>query len=397
MSSSSVPYIGDTLRHNNILFLLLTETWLNDQLDAEVNISDYTLFRADRNRRKKKGGRFSGGVAVYVKDELAASCETLLEFSNGVVEGLVIYERQLNLVICTVYRSPDNPQSEHRSSTSEFHELINQLSNKLNHLPTPAPDIIIGGDFNLPKTDWPACTPRPGSSTAEKDMAHLLSELMSEYFLHQVIQKPTHRAGNVLDLLLTNNTNIIVNYEIFPTAPVSSHHLILCQTSLSCSKGTHEYPEELSVFDEINLKSELTNWDAINLNIGSHDWNFLFENKSVAEMLDILIKVCETAASSHSPPKPRRKRCNRIPRLRKVLMRRRTKLRRALTGAITDQRRVSITSHLIQIEREIQESYKTQLKSEEEKAVGTIKKNPKFFYSYTKKPKKAANKGRPIY
>ena len=384
LSSSSVPYIGDTLKQNDLLFILLTETWLSDHLDAEISIEDYTILRTDRNRRKKKRGRHSGGVAVYIKDDLAASCEILLQFSNGVVEALCIFVKCLNLVICTVYRSPDNTLSDNRSSTNEFQELITQFSHKLNELPTPTPDLLVGGDFNLPKVEWPACAPRAGSSKAEKDMTNILAEFMSEYFLHQLVDSPTHRAGNTLDLIFTNNVNVVVNHEIIPVTPLSSHSLITCQTFLSCPKPSHEYPEEQSTFDKRNLRSKQTNWDAINTEIGSHNWDNLFDNLSVTEMLAKLIEVCENATTNHCPPRSRRKRKDPIPRQRRVLMRKRTKLRKALNKNIDGNRKSIIMSRLIQIESDLQDSYRTQQTTEEEKAVEAIKENPKFFYSYTK-------------
>ena len=61
LSSSAVSYLGDTLAESNLLFLMLTETWLRNHLDAEVKINSYTIFRTDRNRPKKKSGRNSGG------------------------------------------------------------------------------------------------------------------------------------------------------------------------------------------------------------------------------------------------------------------------------------------------------------------------------------------------
>ena len=56
-------------------------------MDAELQIPGYKLYRADRIRKKKRG-RNSGDVAVYVQDNLASSCECLLKVLNGVIEAL---------------------------------------------------------------------------------------------------------------------------------------------------------------------------------------------------------------------------------------------------------------------------------------------------------------------
>ena len=216
---------------------MLTETWLREHLDAEINIKSYSVFRTDRNRLKKRRGRNSGGVAVYIREDIAASCEVLFQFSSGVIEALCISVKRLNLVTCVIYRPPDEPQGGNCSRATEFFELIGKLTETLNELQTPTPNIIIAGDFNLPKTNWSTCTPRSGATAVERDITHLLSNFMNEFFLHQTVVGSTHRAGNLLDLILTNDPNSIITHEISPIAPVSSHHLIMCQTTLSCPQA----------------------------------------------------------------------------------------------------------------------------------------------------------------
>ena len=70
-SSAKVPFIHDVLVHNKLLFIALTETWLRDHLDAEVNVDVYKLFRQDRVRvRFNRKGRDGGGTACYLKNYL---------------------------------------------------------------------------------------------------------------------------------------------------------------------------------------------------------------------------------------------------------------------------------------------------------------------------------------
>ena len=79
MSNSYVPYMRDHLVENDMLFCMLTETWLRDHNDAELHIPNYTIFRSDRVRPKKRRGRNSGGTAIYIRDDLAASSDILLK------------------------------------------------------------------------------------------------------------------------------------------------------------------------------------------------------------------------------------------------------------------------------------------------------------------------------
>ena len=75
--------LSDYLHSVNSLCLFLTETWLESNIeDAEVKIHGYNILRSDRIGRKR------GGVALYIKNELAPKKEAT--FSNGVVEYLVV-------------------------------------------------------------------------------------------------------------------------------------------------------------------------------------------------------------------------------------------------------------------------------------------------------------------
>ena len=103
------------------MFVVLTETWLKDHKDAEISIEGYVSFRQDRIRWKKtRRGRDSVGVAIYLREDLAATAEYILNFSNSVVDVLAMHIRAQNLVLLAMYRQPDDTTGGHRSTSTEF-------------------------------------------------------------------------------------------------------------------------------------------------------------------------------------------------------------------------------------------------------------------------------------
>ena len=82
---------------------------------------------------------------------------------------------------------------------------MGEITNVLEVLPTPTPKILIFGDFNLPRTVWPHCVAKHDASPSERDMTNIMSEFISLYFLSQLVSEPTHKAGNTLDIILTND------------------------------------------------------------------------------------------------------------------------------------------------------------------------------------------------
>ena len=106
---------------------------------------------------------------------------------------------------------------------NDFKTALRRLANVLSSF-DPAPDIIVGGDFNLPHVKWPDGSPLPGASTEEQLMLNFLNEISNTLFLHQLVAEPTHKDGNVIDLVLVNNLYLVFGCEIQPVIRTISHH-----------------------------------------------------------------------------------------------------------------------------------------------------------------------------
>jgi exonuclease III len=94
----------------------------------------------------------------------------LITFSNGVVELLAVYSEAENLLIATIYRQPDDTVNNRQSNNHQLKPVIEALQEAVTNLEQQTPDIIIGGDFNLPHTTWPECGPKEGCTWSEAEM-----------------------------------------------------------------------------------------------------------------------------------------------------------------------------------------------------------------------------------
>ena len=151
---SKVGYISDVVHDSNQLFIALTETWLCDHKDAEVHVDGYTLFRQDRKvQTKSRVGRDSGGVAVYVRDDIAVHSNIVVNFSNGVVEALAVHLNIINTVLIIVYRSPESAGTK-KSGHSQLMPCLQKIKECLQNVSTPTPNIVVCGDMNLPNANW---------------------------------------------------------------------------------------------------------------------------------------------------------------------------------------------------------------------------------------------------
>ena len=396
---TKVPFVQDLLKDRNQLFMALTETWLREHNNAELQVEGYTLFRQDRQRLNRRRGRDSGGVAVYLRNDMAADVEPVIGFSNGVDEILGLYSKSKSLLLVVIYRQPDDIVGGHRSTHTEFKQVLVKLTEVLSTTSNPMPEVLVCGDFNLPHAIWPEGTAGLRSTRDEQTMLRDLTDVANEWFLIQHIELPTHRKGNTLDLVFSNDPLFVHSQESLDTM-YSDHNIVECATTYMCdTDGTHDTQEELSStaghgFDDLNYFSEDTDWSGLEQELESNDWSMEFRSMHQQDMLSRFIDICLNTSAKHVPVKRRSaglRSNSRIPRDRKNLMRRRRRIAVQLQKVTSENRRKKMMTEARDIEKKLQKSYRETRDINEQKAVDAIKNNSKYFFNYAKKFSKVAS------
>ena len=199
----------------------LTETHLGSVISSgELNISNYQLFRKDRDI-------YGGGVAVYIRSDIQTNVITLQSGSESLLVKLTCSTFSFYLLV--VYRPPNNQEPLLLPTLLEEADSIAGDKN-----------LLICGDFNLPKIDWSNYI----SKGDKKMVAPFLSKL-SELCYEQHVFGATHNKGNILDLVLSNKC-FVQNVQISPPH-LSDHSLIDVQlnirhkTSVPCETKVYLY------------------------------------------------------------------------------------------------------------------------------------------------------------
>ena len=198
----------------------------------------------------------------------------------------------------------------------------------INQLPSPTPDIIICGDFNLPHARWNSSTCATGASKEEQTMFHDLCSFANEHFMTQIIDQPTHRSGNILDLVFTNNANFIHSYSS-NVSSLSDHFIVECNvpyTNNDCNSDSSDTEEKDISFNSLNFFHEDIDWSAINNAISNTNWQLLFHSSTPDDMMETFLAVCLETVQKYVPlrrhsDRSNSTRKNKIPRQRQKLMR----------------------------------------------------------------------------
>lgn len=382
--TNKVPFIQGLLEEGNAFLAALTETHIKDHDNSEVWIPGYNLHRSDRKHRT------CGGVALYIKDSLVST--EILSHSNEVVEVLGVKIESLNLVVILMYRPPD-------TTVEEFKPQLERIKTVLEGLEAPLPTIMWLGDFNMPNIRWRQIEhliipDGIESNSREGESARALLNICSLFHLDQHIAEPT-RDQNVLDLIFTNNENMVHNISITDTT-FSDHKLIEVMTNLEYPGKVEKKITRTGPFSKYNFNNRNIDWEAINQHIEEIEWENQMTNKTTEECLNLITEIVEGICAEKIPVR-KEKRKSKEERERRKLYRQRKRLAKRLSQPrIADRLLVTLKNKIADIENKLRASHRKQEEDDENKAVQQIEGNPKYFFSYAKRKSRTSSSIGPL-
>ena len=360
---------------NGTLCAALTETHLNSNVvDAEINMEGYVIYRADR-----ANDRMKGGAAIYLKDELSASTSLICADSNGVVEYLMIYIKELKMVVINVYRPPT-------ASTMDFVPVMDSLREKFLALNDTSLTLFVCGDFNMPRTDWDVGQTVGATGEERRQASHLLA-FRDDLLLNQIIEVPT-RERNILDLVFTNDVDMVMKVDVEDSI-MTDHRIILVSLMTGSEVSPGRRPQTRDGLNNRNFYHSSTDWDKMVAELAAVSWSEVFRGLDLDDKYHAFIEKVEDICTRFTPPRSGSgKGYKRIPRDRRILMKKRAKLNKRLLNSRGDTERDRIKAIIKEIQVKLSESHMDELKRNESEAVQAIKENVKYFYQYAKKRSK---------
>lgn len=202
---------------------------LNEEIsDAELNISNFSIFRSDR-----KVGH-GGGSCIYVRNTLSAEYDNDFVVSDCMSIKLTI--DSFDLILICIYRSPALLHESNIFMINKINQYISNVSNDKH--------IIMVGDFNLPNVDWDNGTVICPSNTTNRVYLTQLS-FLDLFRLHNLTwcldNSMTSRCRLVsqnlqtstLDQILSTDSNIFKNIVLTSPLLKSDHAGVLCFLNLN--------------------------------------------------------------------------------------------------------------------------------------------------------------------
>ena len=233
----------------NLDIIGIVETFTNKDIpSAEIAIDGYKIYRKDRDEIKDCKG---GGVVLYVKDKIVSyECEELNKYKCESVWCKLKINEKSDITIGVCYRS----QAISDNEIEILFEAISKASQG---------HVLIMGDFNYPKIDW--------DNLEADSYGSKFRDLVLDNFLVQHVSEPT-RGNNILDLILTSQTEMVEGVKIHEHIGNSDHNIIMWKlvTDVARTKMSKVYRQ----YHKCNYE-DMKRW------LGEIDWNEEFKNLDV--------------------------------------------------------------------------------------------------------------------
>ncbi|KAK4296243.1 hypothetical protein Pmani_031243 [Petrolisthes manimaculis] len=137
-------------------------------------------------------------------------------------------------------------------------------------------------------------------------------------------------------------------------------------------------------FKDLNFSSNMVDWSNIKHELDEFDWQTEMKNVPVDEKYSTIIATTLKIVTKYAPL---RKACYKapIPRHRKAIMRKRSKLHSRIRQCNNDHDKRSMQDKVERLEEQLRKSHRCERTRDETHAVEAIQTNYKYFFKYVKK------------
>ena len=264
----------------NFHFIAITETALRDSdPDENIFLPGYIPLRNNLPENTTHGG-----VILYCKEYLAVKHRVdLQKFENFVVAEFSISNKKVFIVV--VYRRYSLSQDEVELFFQKLNEVITDINNENPHL------ILLTGDLNAHNSTWfnGDATDHFGTST---------QAIFDKHNLTQLVNQPTYITNNsrtCIDLVVTDQPNLVLNCEIHPSLHPNCHHQInYVKININCPPPP-PFPRRVWHYNRANS-------EAIRGALLQYEWERILGNMtSIDEQVEKFNAVLSNVAKNFIP------------------------------------------------------------------------------------------------
>ena len=211
-----------------------------------------------------------GGVCVFYKETLPIKFVNVSNLPECLVLEVTFEKKKCFIV--SLYRSPSQSSDEFDLFMKEFETIIENIS-----VPGNPNLVFIVGDFNAKLSTW---------KTDDHDTPEGvdIAAVTSSYGLTQLIKEPTHillNSSTCIDLLFTNQPNMVFESGVYPSLHTNCHHQIIYAKINFKTYFPPPYQRRLWHYKNADI-------EGIRLSLDNLNWEQIFQNMHVDKQVELL-------------------------------------------------------------------------------------------------------------
>ena len=230
--------------------------------------------------------------------------------------------------------------------------------------------------------------------------AKQLVDMASKHSLSQEVERPT-QSVEILDLVFSNNCELVSNITVEKCAAFSDHNLIICNTAFQLSKEQVQLEQQFLC--DIGKRYGALNfckapWQEVKVELAKIDWTEIEDlakscpTTALSKFHEIILPVLEKLV----PKKAKKSSKPKIHRMRRLLWRRLAKAKRKFQAASSISKTTEYMQKIWDIESQLAADYTASNTIEENEAVMKIKSNSKAFFTFARSRQKVRAKVGPF-
>ena len=274
---NKVNFVTHWIEQESLDVVSVSETWLISSVPSSfVAVAGFQVVRGDVEGEIRKHG-----TCLYISDRLAFVPVDL--DIDRIANLACIYLSDVDTFVLSVYRPPSYTDLQNARLISFLFDFC------------IGKEIVVLGDFNLPFLDW----------SLENVLQQYVSPRDLSFYdcfcsvgLCQWVREGTFMpSGNVLDLVLTSETDRVGELYLLPPFPRCHHCPVVFEYFMQL-----ESPEEENA--ELRRMWFKGNYERVSLRLEEVDWGSQFRDLLVGECFVLLIDCINSLIRSFVPLSP---------------------------------------------------------------------------------------------
>ena len=157
----------------------------------------------------------------------------------------------------------------------------------------------MGGDYNFPNIVWEENLPKISLNLSRQE--NFFVNIISKYCLFNYVNIPTRmgnniaNGGNILDLILTNDTELLSNVRTVINGNFSDHSTVICDINIEIFEPNSELKpvKYLTSVPNYNWRSgTIDQWDRYCERVNTSEWLDISEGKNVEDKVKLFSNYC---------------------------------------------------------------------------------------------------------